>query len=134
MEITENRGANGLSILDQALTDPRISPRFELLSLGRMAARIRVKNSLISITELGSFPVAQQIAEVSPAASETLVRCNAREFEADCQKTPRGKPVFSNQIYGVGPWMNQGNICEESGARDLKLVEEFAGGDGRLRF
>jgi hypothetical protein len=105
MEITENRGANWLSILDQARTDPRISPRFELLSLERMAARIRVKNSLISITELGSFPLAQRLAEVSPAASENFGEVHAREFEGDCQKTPRGKPVFSSQIYGVGPWM-----------------------------
>jgi hypothetical protein len=71
-------GTRLLSILDQARTDPRISPRFELLSLERMAARIRVKNSLISITELGSFPLAQQLAEVSPR--KTLVRCNAREL------------------------------------------------------
>ena len=39
-------GTRLLSILDQARPDPRISPRFELLSLERMAARIRVKNSL----------------------------------------------------------------------------------------
>ena len=107
-------GTRLLSILDQARTDPRISPRFELLSLERMAARIRVKNSLISITELGSFPLAQQLAEVSPAASENFgeVQCKG---VGDCQKTPRGKPVFPSQIYGMGPWMNQGIFVRNLG-------------------
>jgi hypothetical protein len=79
----KTEGANGLSILDQARTDPRISPSFELLSLERMAARIRVKNSLTSITELGSFPLAQQLAEVSPAASENF-------GEVQCKGVSRG--------------------------------------------
>jgi hypothetical protein len=134
MEMTENRGANWLSILDQARTDPRISPRFELLSLERMAARIRVKNSLISITELGSFPLAQHLAEVSPAASENFGEVQCKGVRGGLPKdTTRKASIFQPDLWR-GPLDESGNICEESGARDLKLVEEFAGGDGACAF
>jgi hypothetical protein len=115
MEITENRGANGLSILDQARTDPGISPRCELLSLERMAARIRVKNSLISITELGSFPLAQQLAEVSPAASENFGEVQCKGVRGGLPKDATRKASISSQIYGVGPWMNQGIFVRNLG-------------------
>jgi hypothetical protein len=107
-------GTRLLSILDQARTDPRISPRFELLSLERMAARIRVKNSLISITELGSFPLAQHLAEVSPAASENFgeVQCKG---VGDCQKTPRGKASIFQPDLWRGPLDDQGIFARNLG-------------------
>jgi hypothetical protein len=123
-------GTRLLSILDQARTDPRISPRFELLSLKRMVARIRVKNSLISITELGSFPLAQQLAEVSPAASENFGEVQCKGVRGGLPKDATRKASIFQPDLWHGPLDESGNICEESGARDLKLVEEFAGGDG----